>query len=133
MEENCSPDVSLDAISIVRIYWRLDLLNVEDVYSANTNASAPAADVRLRKCIFKISAEDSTTSLSRIFGLLCTLSIIPASTKSRRRDNETLELMLIFEDLRMSTADRLERMISRLPETIQYKLDQRPRIWSSHT
>lgn len=94
---------------------QLSLSGQDDVYSDGTNAGANS---RLQQCTFRITVEHSPTALARVFGLLSTLAIVPAASRSTRVNDRTIDISLEFHDIPSSAADRLGRKINQLTEMI---------------
>lgn len=67
----------------------------------------------------KLWLDADPTCLSRVFGLLSTMSLIPDACVAHSREDETVEMALRFEKAPGSTIDLLMRKFQQLPQTIE--------------
>lgn len=101
-----------------------EALQPEDVYGVRTYRVLDSDDAVLKCWSVRVGVERSPLSLSRVFGLLATLDIVPVSVRSVLPDDETLELEIGFANIAAATADRLCRKLQQLTETIEWRVVQ---------
>ncbi len=99
-----------------------EALQPEDVYGVRTYRVPDSDNAVLRCWSVRVGVERSPLSLSRVFGLLATLNIVPVSVRSVLSDDETLEIEIGFANIAAATADRLCRKIQQLTETVGWSV-----------
>lgn len=90
----------------------------EDVYSAKTYANAASGTKLVEHCSIHVAAENSPLTLSRIFGLLATLTIVPSASRSTIVNVDELAVDLEFCDVPLSCIDRLCRKLAQTTEIV---------------
>jgi hypothetical protein len=88
----------------------------EDVYSANTYIGAASTNKLEGHCSIRVTAENSPLTLSRIYGLLATLTIVPSASRSTIMSVDELAVTLDFRDVSYSSIDRLCRKLAQITE-----------------
>ena len=99
-------------------------LQPEDVYGIRTYRVPDSDNAVLKRWSVRVGVERSPPSLSRVFGLLATLNIVPVSVRSMLPDDGTLEVEIGFANIAAATADRLCRKIQQLTETVRWSVVQ---------
>lgn len=90
----------------------------EDVYSAKTYAGTGPRNLLVEHCSVRVAAENSPLALSRIYGLLATLAIVPSISRSTIVNVNELAVELEFCDVPFSSIDRLCRKLTQTTEII---------------
>lgn len=98
-----------------------DLTDQADVYSESpqTEAGSPSSSVAM--CRLKLSVECSPLALSRVFGLLGTISMVPALSRTTMTDNEIIDVFIEFVDADAHKLDLLCRKLSQLTEIVDFR------------
>ena len=89
----------------------------EDVYSSRTYIDADSSGVPGNFSI-RVAAENSPLSLSRIFGLLATLTIVPSASRSKIMNVDELAVELDFCGIPHSAIDRFCRKLNQTTEIV---------------
>ena len=76
------------------------------------------SDPVLQTVELQIVCEAVPTALAKIFGVMCTLNIVPDRAASTMTIDNCVTLSLSFVDTQSSIMDMLQRKISQLTETV---------------
>lgn len=93
-----------------------DLAGQDDVYGLSQSTSSSPHAVSTANLVVHI--EQSPTALARIFSLLCTFSLVPATISLSKSFGECNSLSLSFENIHRDRIDLLRRKMSQLTETL---------------
>lgn len=89
-----------------------------DVYTDKPRTGLDDAALGRRSFRINVTAEVSPMSLSRIFGLTGTLSLVPAVSTTAVRSDDLMEVQLEFPCADARQLDLLHRKFEQLTETV---------------
>ena len=101
----------------------IDLAGQADVYTNRSLVDAYRQDDKVSARL-DIVSESCATSLSRIFGALSSLSIVPVAVTMRAHDDETISVQLQLECVQSYKLDLLLRKFVQQTETIAATLNR---------
>ena len=93
----------------------------QDVYAEHRGADS---GMELPDAIVTVRLERCPTALSRAFGLMCTLGLVPASASSSLDGDETIRLDLHFVSAPAGRLDLLRRKLAQLIECLEVVLPE---------
>lgn len=88
----------------------------EDVYSTRTYIDAASTKDLVESCSIRLTAENSPLTLSRVYGLLATLTVVPFTSRTTIVSVDELAVELEFCDVSTSLIDRLCRKLRQTTE-----------------
>ena len=100
-----------------------DCMTPQDVYSSVPLTGSSASDYAANEITIRLAVENSPMSLSRVFGLIGTVFIVPVSSGTSQREDGAIEVQLDFSDADPRKIDLLCRKLSQLTETASLSID----------
>ena len=88
----------------------------DDVYSERTYVRSTSDNDFMEQCSIRITADNSPMSLSRVYGLLATLMMVPVAARSTVTSVDELAVELGFRNVPVSSIDRLCRKLAQTTE-----------------
>ena len=93
-----------------------------DVYTFMERTGLQDADLGTRSFRLNLTVEPCPTALSRVFGLVGTLSLVPSVSKSAMGPDNLIDILLEFPQADARTLDLLRRKLEQLTETVSVAL-----------
>lgn len=100
----------------------LDLTGQADVYSQTPQIATDEAATPGTTHSIHLSVEYSPLALTRVFGLIGTVSMVPVLSRTRSRDDEVIDILLEFSEADPRKLDLLCRKLGQLLETINLQV-----------
>lgn len=99
-----------------------DLTSQADVYSHTPQSKAEKNDFSADRYAIRLTIECSPMALSRVFGLIGTVSMVPALSQTSREADEVIDVILEFLGTDPHKLDLLCRKLNQLTETISLQV-----------
>lgn len=97
---------------------QIDLAGQADVYSETPRIAADRTADPAGRCAISLTVEQSPMALCRVFGLIGTVSMVPALSRTSKGDDEIIEVFLEFPGADPHKFNLLCRKLSQLTETV---------------
>lgn len=105
---------------------QIDLTGQTDVYNQTSPITADKLASAEGRQAVNLSIERSPVALSRLFGLIGTVSMVPARSGISTGDGDVIEVELVFADTDLRKFDLLCRKLDQLTETISLRVSKGP-------
>lgn len=99
----------------------IDLTGQDDVYSATPHSRDDKTGSPAGRYAIRLTIEQSPMALSRVFGLIGTVSMVPSRSRTSKYD----DVIDVFLELKSDDArklDRLCRKLNQLTETVSLQV-----------
>lgn len=102
----------------------IDLTSQADVYSDTRRSTDDTTGSSAGRYSIRLTIEHSPMALSRVFGLIGTVSMVPALSRTSREDNDVINVFLEFPGTDPHKLDLLCRKLNQLTDTVSLQVNK---------
>lgn len=100
----------------------IDLTSQADVYSETPQSTADQTGSPTICYALRLTIEHSPMALSRVFGLIGSISMVPSLSRTSKEDDKVIDVFLEFMSADAHKLDLLCRKLNQLTETVSLQV-----------